>query len=235
MCLHYEVQICFDISVTQRVNQVTQWFETSVACSERCGSFELFLSFLAGCSECGPPPKTLWGCQVWCFCALFLQTKICAHLGCIQSKSDDLVKTQDPSVWLQQSKLQWLPAAAKKLRPAHLQEKLGLHNFEKISDCDYLHWYCDCDMISAPRGNDHFYISILFDKHVKMIITWFGLNAALLYLAMCAIARLHLTGDRWTNVKLKHITDPKTIHCIFLHLCSWKGKTNKTQAVNRTF
>ncbi len=57
----------------------------------------------------------------------------------------------------------------------YLWTNVGPHNFEKISNCDYLDRYCDCDMICDIRGNDNFYIIVLIfiEKHVKMIIVWF--------------------------------------------------------------
>ncbi len=52
---------------------------------------------------------------------------------------------------------------------------VGLHNFEKTSNCDYLHWYCHGDMICDTKRNDLFYIITLFfiGKHIKMIMVWF--------------------------------------------------------------
>ncbi len=53
----------------------------------------------------------------------------------------------------------------------HTRKKfnLGLHNLEKIFNCNYLQWYCTCDMICNTRRNDHFYITVPFfiDKHIN--------------------------------------------------------------------
>ncbi len=50
---------------------------------------------------------------------------------------------------------------------SHLTLCVGLHDFEKISNCDHLGWHCICDVISDIRGNyhlredSHFYWKIL--------------------------------------------------------------------------
>ncbi len=57
--------------------------------------------------------------------------------------------------------------------------EVGLHDFEKTSNCGYLDWYCNCDMIydviCEVIGNDHFYSVILnfIEKHVTVIMVLF--------------------------------------------------------------
>lgn len=34
--------------------------------------------------------------------------------------------------------------------------QLGLNDFEKISNCDYFDWCCNCNIICDIRGNDNF-------------------------------------------------------------------------------
>ncbi len=52
---------------------------------------------------------------------------------------------------------------------------VGLHDFEEISNCHYLDWYCICSVICDVRGMDHFYIIILIfiEKHLEMTMVWF--------------------------------------------------------------
>ncbi len=67
--------------------------------------------------------------------------------------------------------------------PSHsswIKDILHFVRMEKLrctvnSNCDYLQWHCDCDMICHTGRNDHFYIIILFftDKHINMIMVWF--------------------------------------------------------------
>ena len=76
----------------------------------------------------------------------------------------------------------------------------GLNDFEKISNCDYFDWYCNCNINYNIRGNDNIYMIIHFfiEKtlkwiKIKMIVAW-------LFAGMCGsvhFCSISIFNSKW--------------------------------------